>query len=192
MNIELARELCYNCSMMQEGLSPTEEKVLRLLVLGYTNQEAGNELRSSTRTVDDHRRNIYDKLGVTTRRELVAFALEKGYINSEAVIIKTDVWRKYALGLIGVVAILIAIILFFVFYQQPFEPMALATQPEQMTFALDYPIKIIVYGVEFTFTCAGYQWYLNGPIDFSGCNIHAEDAEVFWQRFKVYLPMVMK
>ena len=57
-----------------EPLTSREMDVLRLIARGYTNRQAGLELSISTRTVEGHRANIYKKLGVNSRVELVRFA----------------------------------------------------------------------------------------------------------------------
>jgi DNA-binding NarL/FixJ family response regulator len=54
--------------------------VLRLLALGYTNQEIGKQLFISVRTVDTHRAHIMRKLQLETRAELVHCALANGLI----------------------------------------------------------------------------------------------------------------
>jgi len=57
-----------------EPLTPREMDVLNLIARGYTNRQAGEELSISVRTVEGHRANIYKKLGVNSRVELVRFA----------------------------------------------------------------------------------------------------------------------
>jgi DNA-binding NarL/FixJ family response regulator len=67
-----------------EALSDRERDVLELLALGYMNQEIGNKLFISVRTVDTHRAHIMRKLGLSTRAELVLFALANGLIGAAA------------------------------------------------------------------------------------------------------------
>jgi DNA-binding NarL/FixJ family response regulator len=55
-----------------ELLTPRESEVLALLREGRSNAEIGLALHVSIETVRTHRRNIYRKLGVRTRRELAA------------------------------------------------------------------------------------------------------------------------
>ena len=65
-----------------EPLSDRERDVLQLLALGYMNQEIGKKLYISVRTVDTHRAHIMRKLGLSTRAELVLFALGHGLIGA--------------------------------------------------------------------------------------------------------------
>jgi two-component system, NarL family, response regulator NreC len=65
-----------------EPLSDRERDVLHLLALGHTNQEIGNKLFISVRTVDTHRAHIMRKLRFDTRAQLVLFALANGLIGA--------------------------------------------------------------------------------------------------------------
>jgi two-component system response regulator NreC len=61
-----------------DNLSEREADVLRLVALGHTNAEISQQLYLSVRTVESHRANIQQKVGHTTRAELVAYAREHG------------------------------------------------------------------------------------------------------------------
>jgi two-component system response regulator NreC len=63
-----------------EPLTRRETEVLKLIVEGYTNRQIGQELNISIRTVEGHRANISDKLGVHSRVELVRYARQHGLI----------------------------------------------------------------------------------------------------------------
>ncbi len=63
-----------------DDLSERELEVLRLIALGHTNNEIAERLFLSVRTVESHRSHIQQKLGLTTRSELVRYALERGLI----------------------------------------------------------------------------------------------------------------
>jgi DNA-binding CsgD family transcriptional regulator len=52
--------------------------VLHLLALGHTNQEIGKLLFISVRTAEAHRRHIMKKLGLSTRADLVRYAVTNG------------------------------------------------------------------------------------------------------------------
>lgn len=57
-------------------LSERELEVLRLIALGHTNTEIAERLFLSVRTVETHRAHLQQKLGVSTRAELVRYALD--------------------------------------------------------------------------------------------------------------------
>jgi two-component system response regulator NreC len=59
-----------------DDLSEREVEVLRLIALGYTNAEIGEQLYLSVRTVESHRAHIQRKLRLQTRAELVRYALD--------------------------------------------------------------------------------------------------------------------
>jgi len=63
-----------------EPLTPRETDVLKLIVQGYTNRQIGEALSISVRTVEGHRANLLEKLGLHTRVELVRYARDHGLI----------------------------------------------------------------------------------------------------------------
>jgi two-component system, NarL family, response regulator NreC len=63
-----------------DDLSEREVEVLRLIALGHTNNEIAKSLYLSVRTVESHRAHIQQKLGLTSRSELVKYALERGLV----------------------------------------------------------------------------------------------------------------
>jgi two-component system, NarL family, response regulator NreC len=63
-------------------LSEREIDVLRLIALGHTNVEIAAKLYISVRTVETHRAHIQQKLGVSSRAELVRDALSRGLIET--------------------------------------------------------------------------------------------------------------
>jgi two-component system response regulator NreC len=63
-----------------DDLTPREVEVLGLLALGYMNPEIADRLVLSVRTVETHRANIQRKTGLSSRAELVAYALENGLV----------------------------------------------------------------------------------------------------------------
>jgi len=60
-----------------DDLTERERQILRLIALGYTNQEIAGQLFLSVRTIEAHRRHILDKLRLSTRADLVRYALER-------------------------------------------------------------------------------------------------------------------
>ncbi len=65
---------------LAEPLTPRETEVLKLIVQGYTNRQIGEELNISVRTVEGHRANLSEKLGLHSRVELVRYAREHDLI----------------------------------------------------------------------------------------------------------------
>jgi len=66
-----------------DPLSDREREVLRLLALGHTNQEIAKMLYISVRTAETHRAHIMQKLRLSTRAELVRYALAQGLLEEE-------------------------------------------------------------------------------------------------------------
>jgi two-component system response regulator NreC len=63
-----------------DPLSGREREVLRLLALGHTNQEIASMLYISVRTAETHRAHIMRKLRLSSRAELVRYALDQGLV----------------------------------------------------------------------------------------------------------------
>ena len=80
LGIRLARE------PTEEGppddLSEREVEVLRLIALGHTNAEIASQLYLSVRTVESHRAHIQQKLRLSSRAELVRYALQHGLVQA--------------------------------------------------------------------------------------------------------------
>jgi two-component system, NarL family, response regulator NreC len=66
----------------EDPLSEREREVLRLLALGHTNQEIAKTLYISVRTAETHRAHIMQKLRLSTRAELVRYAISEGLLES--------------------------------------------------------------------------------------------------------------
>jgi len=64
----------------EDPLSDREREVLRLLALGHTNQEIAKLLYISVRTAETHRAHIMQKLRLSSRAELVRYALSEGLL----------------------------------------------------------------------------------------------------------------
>jgi len=69
-------------SRAQDTLSDRERQVLRLLALGHTNQEIAGKLVISVRTAEAHRAHIMLKLRLSTRADLVRYALDEGLLET--------------------------------------------------------------------------------------------------------------
>jgi two-component system, NarL family, response regulator NreC len=63
-----------------DPLSDREREVMRLLALGHTNQEIAKMLYISVRTAETHRAHIMQKLRLSTRAELVRYAIDQGML----------------------------------------------------------------------------------------------------------------
>jgi DNA-binding NarL/FixJ family response regulator len=61
-------------------MTPRELQVLKLIAEAYTSKEIAAELVISLKTVERHRQNILDKLGMSDRVELTRYAIRRGLI----------------------------------------------------------------------------------------------------------------
>lgn len=62
----------------QQLLTPREEQVVALVAEGLSNREVARELRLSEHTVKKYVFRIFDKLGISSRVELVLYAVNNG------------------------------------------------------------------------------------------------------------------
>jgi len=62
-------------------LTDREREVLILIAEGYTNREIAQMLHVSPKTVDVHRTNIMQKLGLHSRTELIKYAIRRGLVH---------------------------------------------------------------------------------------------------------------
>jgi DNA-binding NarL/FixJ family response regulator len=67
-------------SAPEDGLTPREMQVLRLLAQGQSNQQIARSLALSVRTVEAHLTHIYAKLDVGSRTEALLVAQRKGLL----------------------------------------------------------------------------------------------------------------
>jgi two-component system, NarL family, response regulator NreC len=67
-------------ALVGDKLSAREVEVLRLIALGHTSVEIAHQLQLSPRTVETHRARVHRKLELTTRAELVRYALGRGLL----------------------------------------------------------------------------------------------------------------
>ena len=67
-------------------LSPREQEVMRLMAEDYSNREIAEKLYISPKTVENHRTNIMNKLGLHSTIELVRYAAKIGMID-------VDLWK---------------------------------------------------------------------------------------------------
>jgi len=63
-----------------ELLTPREEEIVKLVAEAHTNDEIGELLFISKKTVERHRANILEKLGMRDRVELTRYAIRRGLV----------------------------------------------------------------------------------------------------------------
>jgi DNA-binding NarL/FixJ family response regulator len=64
----------------EDPLSPRELEVVKLIAEGFTSEEIGEQLFISKKTVDRHRENVLEKLGMRNRVELTRYAIRRGLV----------------------------------------------------------------------------------------------------------------
>ena len=67
-------------SVPDDPLSPREVDVIKLIAEGHTSDEIAGILFISSKTVDRHRANILEKLGMRNRVELTRYAIRRGLV----------------------------------------------------------------------------------------------------------------
>lgn len=63
-------------------LTEREQQILQAVALGHTNSEIGEQLHLSVRTIESHRARILRKLDLSTRAELVNYAISSGLFDT--------------------------------------------------------------------------------------------------------------
>lgn len=63
-----------------DTLSEREKEILAWIAKGYSNKEIAESLIISVKTVESHKSNLMEKLGLRTRPELIKLALKKGLL----------------------------------------------------------------------------------------------------------------
>jgi DNA-binding NarL/FixJ family response regulator len=63
-----------------DPLSPREQEVVKLIAEGHTSEEIAGMLFISKKTVDRHRANVLEKLGMRNRVELTRYAMRRGLV----------------------------------------------------------------------------------------------------------------
>jgi DNA-binding NarL/FixJ family response regulator len=64
----------------QPELTPREQEVVKLIAEAHTNREIASILHLSEKTVESHRANVLQKLGMRDRVELVRYAIRHGLV----------------------------------------------------------------------------------------------------------------
>jgi DNA-binding NarL/FixJ family response regulator len=66
--------------LREEPLTPREEEVVKLVAESYSTKQIAEALVISEKTVERHRANILDKLGMHDRVELTRYAIRRGLV----------------------------------------------------------------------------------------------------------------
>jgi DNA-binding NarL/FixJ family response regulator len=65
---------------VDDGLTPRELEVVKLIAEAYTNRQIAETLKLSEKTVESHRTNVFGKLGMRDRVEIVRYAIRRGLV----------------------------------------------------------------------------------------------------------------
>jgi DNA-binding NarL/FixJ family response regulator len=66
----------------KDPLTPRELDVVKLIAEAYTNKQIAEILKVSEKTVESHRGNVLQKLGMRDRVELVRYAIRRGLVEA--------------------------------------------------------------------------------------------------------------
>jgi DNA-binding NarL/FixJ family response regulator len=70
-----------NGDSRDDPLTPREQEILKLIAESYGNQQIADALVISVKTVERHRANILEKLGMHDRVQLTRYAIRRGLID---------------------------------------------------------------------------------------------------------------
>ena len=76
----IVRDYLDRASPPEDLLTPRELEVVKLIAEGLTSDEVAEELSISSKTVDRHRANVLEKLGMRNRVELTRYAIRRGLV----------------------------------------------------------------------------------------------------------------
>jgi DNA-binding NarL/FixJ family response regulator len=66
--------------MGEETLTPSEQRIVELIVEGFNNKAIAEKLFISENTVKSHIKNIFGKLGANDRAQVVSLAVKRGFV----------------------------------------------------------------------------------------------------------------
>jgi DNA-binding NarL/FixJ family response regulator len=66
--------------VVEEPLTPREQQIVKLIAESNTNRQIAEVLTISEKTVETHRANILEKLGMRDRVELTRYAIRRGFV----------------------------------------------------------------------------------------------------------------
>jgi DNA-binding NarL/FixJ family response regulator len=64
----------------EDPLTPREQQIVKLIAESHTNRQIAELLTISEKTVETHRANILEKLGMRDRVELTRYAIRRGFV----------------------------------------------------------------------------------------------------------------
>jgi DNA-binding NarL/FixJ family response regulator len=70
-----------NGNLREDPLTPREQEIVKLIAESYGNQQIADALVISVKTVERHRANILEKLGMHDRVQLTRYAIRRGLID---------------------------------------------------------------------------------------------------------------
>jgi len=65
---------------VEDLLTPRELEVVKLIAEAYTNKQIAETLKLSEKTIESHRTNVFGKLGMRDRVEIVRYAIRRGLV----------------------------------------------------------------------------------------------------------------
>jgi DNA-binding NarL/FixJ family response regulator len=67
-------------ALPDDPLTPREQQIVKLIAESHTNRQIAEVLTISEKTVETHRANILEKLGMRDRVELTRYAIRRGFV----------------------------------------------------------------------------------------------------------------
>lgn len=67
-------------------MTPREQKLMKYFGMGYTNSMIADLLELKESTIQGHRRNVMNKLGVSSTPDLMCYALASGFVNTSEIV----------------------------------------------------------------------------------------------------------
>jgi DNA-binding NarL/FixJ family response regulator len=65
-----------------DPLTPREVEVVKLIAEAFTNRQIAETLKLSEKTIESHRSNVFSKLGMRDRVEIVRYAIRRGLVEA--------------------------------------------------------------------------------------------------------------
>ncbi len=69
-------------SRREDELSDRETEVVRLIARGFSNKEIAAQLDLSSKTVETYKARSLEKLGLSSRSDLVSYAVQRGWLDA--------------------------------------------------------------------------------------------------------------